>query len=421
MPTNPILEQLLNEHLPALAKTEALEESVITEAIKNGTMVLLANPAHKNVQPTLIGQPASVKVNANIGTSPFVEEPSREIKKLHLAEAAGAHAVMDLSTGGDLDTIRKEMLAATRLPLGTVPLYGCAQRRVKAGAHAASFTADGLFEEIENQAKQGVDFITVHCGVTRRASQLIDSADRMLGVVSRGGSMTVRYMKETGNENPLYEQYDRLLEISAKHNLTLSLGDGMRPGAGVDAGDTAQWDEVVTLAELTRRAWDAGVQVMIEGPGHVPLHLVQAQIQGIKQLCMGAPLYVLGPLVTDSAPGYDHIAGAIGGALAAWFGADFLCYLTPAEHLTLPDGKDVYAGVMASRIAAQAAENALGRPLAVARDLDISQARADLDWNKMADLALDPPMVRHRREDHKDREECAMCGEFCAVKMLKDF
>ena len=263
--------------------------------------------------------------------------------------------------------------------------------------------------------------MTVHCGVTRRAADLADKAGRMMGVVSRGGSITVRYMKETGNENPLYEQYDRLLDIAVKHNITLSLGDGMRPGAGCDAGDTAQWDEVVTLAELTRRAWDAGVQVMIEGPGHVPLHQVQAQIQGIKQLCMGAPLYVLGPLVTDSAPGYDHIAGAIGGALAAWFGADFLCYLTPAEHLTLPDGKDVYQGVMASRIAAQAAENALGRPLARQRDLDISQARADLDWNKMADLALDPPMVRHRREDHKDREECAMCGEFCAVKMLKDF
>jgi len=354
---------------------------VIRKAIAAGTMVLLANPAHEGVIPTLVGQPATVKVNANLGTSPFVEDPARELKKAALAHAAGAPTIMDLSTGGDLDAIRQDMLTKCPLPMGTVPLYAAAQKRIRAGAHPASFTPDGLFEEIEAQAKQGVDFMTVHCGVTRRAADLADKAGRMMGVVSRGGSITVRYMKETGNENPLYEQYDRLLDIAVKHNITLSLGDGMRPGAGQ----------------------------------------VQAQIQGIKQLCMGAPLYVLGPLVTDSAPGYDHIAGAIGGALAAWFGADFLCYLTPAEHLTLPDGKDVYQGVMASRIAAQAAENALGRPLARQRDLDISQARADLDWNKMADLALDPPMVRHRREDHKDREECAMCGEFCAVKMLKDF
>ena len=421
MPNNSILDTLLDQHLPTLAEAENLDEAVIRKAIAAGTMVLLANPAHEGVIPTLVGQPATVKVNANLGTSPFVEDPARELKKADLAHAAGAHTIMDLSTGGDLDAIRQDMLTKCPLPMGTVPLYAAAQKRIRAGAHPASFTPDGLFEEIEAQAKQGVDFMTVHCGVTRRAADLADKAGRMMGVVSRGGSITVRYMKETGNENPLYEQYDRLLDIAVKHNITLSLGDGMRPGAGCDAGDTPQWDEVVTLAELTRRAWDAGVQVMIEGPGHVPLHQVQAQIQGIKQLCMGAPLYVLGPLVTDSAPGYDHIAGAIGGALAAWFGADFLCYLTPAEHLTLPDGKDVYQGVMASRIAAQAAENALGRPLARQRDLDISQARADLDWNKMADLALDPPMVRHRREDHKDREECAMCGEFCAVKMLKDF
>jgi phosphomethylpyrimidine synthase len=228
-------------------------------------------------------------------------------------------------------------------------------------------------------------------------------------------------MKTNNQDNPLLTHYDKLLDIAARHNVTLSLGDGMRPGAGCDAGDPAQWEEVVVLAELTRRAWERGVQVMIEGPGHVPMHQVQAQIQGIKRLCHGAPLYVLGPLTTDSAPGYDHIAGAIGGALAAYFGADFLCYLTPAEHLTLPDGEDVRQGVLASRIAAQSAENALGRPLATRRDLDISRARADLDWKAMADLALDPPMVRHRRQAHADREECAMCGEYCAVKMLRDF
>lgn len=421
MPTNTILEQLLDEHVAALAEQERLTEQEIRDAIADGTMVLLANPNHDNVAPTLIGQPASVKVNANIGTSPFVENPEQEIKKLDIAQAAGAHAVMDLSTGGDLDEIRRNMLGKTPLPLGTVPLYACAQKLTKEGKDPADFTADELFAEIELQAKQGVDFMTVHCGVTRRSFQLAEDAERMLGVVSRGGSITCRYMKKTGNENPLYEQFDRLLDICREYNVTLSLGDGMRPGAGCDAGDPAQWDEVVTLAELTRKAWKGGVQVMIEGPGHVPLDQVQAQIQGIKTLCHGAPLYVLGPLVTDTAPGYDHIAGAIGGALAAWYGADFLCYLTPAEHLTLPDGKDVYAGVMASRVAAQAGMNALKRPAAVDRELGISKARMDLDWEGMTKLALDPPMVRHRRQDHKDKEECAMCGEFCAVKMLKDF
>ena len=421
MPNNPVLTRLLDEHLPALAQREALEPELIRQAIADGTMVLLANPGHAGVLPTLVGQPATVKVNANIGTSPFVEAPDKEILKLRIAEASGAHTVMDLSTGGDLDAIRAAMLAASPLPLGTVPLYGCVQKYIRAKEDPASFSAQELLEEIERQAEQGVDFMTVHCGVTRRAAALVEEAGRVLGVVSRGGSITVRWMKTHSQENPLLTHYDQLLDIAVRHNVTLSLGDGMRPGAGCDAGDPAQWEEVVVLAELTRRAWERGVQVMIEGPGHVPMHQVQAQIQGIKRLCHGAPLYVLGPLTTDCAPGYDHIAGAIGGAMAAYFGADFLCYLTPAEHLTLPDGEDVRQGVLASRIAAQSAENALGRPLAVRRDLDISRARAALDWKAMADLALDPPMVRHRRQDHADREECALCGEYCAVKMLRDF
>lgn len=421
MTTNTILNTLLDEHLPTLAEREALDQDTIRKAIANGTMVLLANPAHKNVIPTLVGQPATVKVNANIGTSPFIETPDKEILKLQIAEASGAHTVMDLSTGGDLDAIRKEMLTTSGLPMGTVPLYGCVQKYIKAGQDPANFSGDELLEEIERQAQQGVDFMTVHCGVTQRAASLVEQTGRVLGIVSRGGSITVRWMKTHNKENPLLTRYDELLDIAAKYNVTLSLGDGMRPGAGCDAGDPAQWEEVVVLAELTKRAWEKGVQIMIEGPGHVPMHLVQAQIQGIKRLCFGAPLYVLGPLTTDASPGYDHIAGAIGGAMAAYFGADFLCYLTPAEHLTLPDGEDVRQGVLASRIAAQSAENALGRPLAVQRDLAISQARADLDWNKMAELALDPPMVRHRRRHHSDREECAMCGEYCAVKMLRDF
>jgi len=418
---NTTLQKMLHKHLPVLAKSEALGTDLIEQAIKQGSMVLLANPAHENVIPTIIGQPARVKVNANIGTSPFMNDQAQEMKKLKLAWASGAHTVMDLSTAGDLNAIRKDMLAECPLPLGTVPIYSMAQKYISQKKDPANFSEEELFEEIARQAEQGVDFMTVHCGVTARAAALARESNRVMGVVSRGGSILARWMAEHNKENPLFARFDELLDITLKHNVTLSLGDGMRPGAGADAGDAAQWEEVIVLGELTKRAWERGVQTMIEGPGHVPLHLVQGQIQGIKRLCHGAPLYVLGPLTTDSAPGFDHISGAIGGALAAYFGADFLCYLTPAEHLTLPDGEDVRLGVIASLIAAQSAEVALGRPGAVARDLDISKARAGLDWEKMAELALDPPTVRHRRLGFDDKEECAMCGEFCALKMLKDF
>ncbi len=418
---NTILQKTLKKHLPALARSEALDTDLIEKAVMQGSMVLLANPAHENVVPTLIGQPARVKVNANIGTSPFMNDQAQEMKKLKLAWASGAHTVMDLSTAGDLNAIRKAMLAECPLPLGTVPIYSTAQKYISQKKDPAGFSEEEFFEEIARQAEQGVDFMTVHCGVTARAAALVKESGRVMGVVSRGGSILVRWMARNNKENPLLTHFDQLLEIAIKHNVTLSLGDGMRPGAGADAGDAAQWEEVVVLGELTKRAWERGVQAMIEGPGHVPLNLVQGQIQGIKRLCRGAPLYVLGPLTTDSAPGFDHISGAIGGAMAAYFGADFLCYLTPAEHLTLPDGEDVRLGVIASLIAAQSAEVALGRPGAVARDLDISTARARLDWEKMAELALDPPTVRHRRFGFDDKEECAMCGEFCALKMLKDF
>ncbi len=416
---NRILQDMIDRAQQTLADHEYMEPADIQRHIEAGTMVLLGNPNHGNVQPTLIGQPARVKINANLGTSPFKEDTALEMKKLELSRTAGADTVMDLSTGGDLDAIRREMIAASPLPLGTVPLYATAQKSIQRHDDPAGFSVDELFEEIERQAEQGVDFMTVHCGVTARAAALAESTGRVMGVVSRGGSITVRWMEKNRQENPLLTHYDRLLEIALAHNVTLSLGDGMRPGAGCDAGDPAQWEEVVVLAELTRRAWRRGVQVMIEGPGHVPLHLVRSQIEGIKRLCFGAPLYVLGPLTTDSAPGYDHIAGAIGGALAVQAGADFLCYLTPAEHLTLPDGQDVFQGVMASRVAAQSGETALGRPWAVNRDRGISEARAALDWNRVTELALDPALVRHRRKEFADREECAMCGEFCAVKLLK--
>jgi len=342
-----------------------------------------------------------------------------EIHKLRLAEKAGAHTVMDLSTAGDLDGVRKRILEASPLPLGTVPLYSVAQPYVARNEDPSNFSPQELFEEIEKEAEQGVDFMTLHCGVTARAAALAADNRRVLGIVSRGGSLMARWMKRRNAENPLLEDYDTLLKICLKHNVTISLGDGLRPGAGADAGDAAQWEEVSVLGELARRACAFGVQAMIEGPGHVPLHLVASQVQGIKRLTNNAPLYVLGPLTTDAAAGYDHIAGAIGAAQAAYSGADFLCYLTPAEHVTLPNQDDVWDGVKASLIAAQSAETALGRPWAVERDLAISKARAALNWEAMADNALDPQAVRKRREGFHQEKECAMCGAFCAIRMLE--
>jgi len=417
---NAALAGLLEAHIDELVKKERLEADVIRQAIEKGTMVLLGNPEHPEVIPTLVGQPASVKVNANIGTSPLKNDVRCEMVKLQTAINAGADTVMDLSIGGDLDKIRKEMVSSTKLPLGTVPMYAVAQVYLDSDRDPADIQPEELFAEIEKQAKQGVDYMTVHCGLTMRGAQFATDGSRTMGIVSRGGSILARWMLKNGKENPLLTGYDRILEIARKYNVTLSLGDGLRPGAGTDAGDAAQWEEVMVLGQLAKRGLEAGVQCMIEGPGHVPLSEVEAQIISIKKLTNGAPLYVLGPLVIDSSPGYDHIAGAIGGAIAVKAGVDFLCYLTPAEHLTLPSVEDVHAGVIASRIAAQAAEACMGRPAAVEREIGISRARKALDWEGMKTLALDPEMVDKRREEHKDHRECAMCGKFCAYKMIEE-
>ncbi|MBD5417021.1 MAG: phosphomethylpyrimidine synthase ThiC [Desulfovibrio sp.] len=417
---NAALSGLCERHLATLAREEALDEALILEALDAGTMAFLGNPAHPGLKPILVGQPARVKVNANLGTSPLSSCMETERAKIAAAARAGADTIMDLSIAGDLDAIRREMLAAWQLPLGTVPMYAVGQQLLDAGRDIASMKPDDLFAEIEKQARQGVDFVTVHCGLSRRGAELAVNGGREMGIVSRGGSMLARWMLENDRENPLLEEFDRLVDISLKHNLVLSLGDGLRPGAGADAGDAAQWEEVINLGVLARRALERGVQCMIEGPGHVPLNQVRTQIQGIKRLTHGAPLYVLGPLCCDSAPGYDHIAGAIGGALGVEAGVDFLCYLTPAEHLTLPDAADVAAGVMASRVAAQVGEVALGRPGAVAREKAMNAARKALDWDGMAKAAIDPEQLAKRREPHKGEEVCAMCGKFCAVKMLRE-
>lgn len=417
---NRALEEIFNKFGTALSETEALDPSVIREALNMGSMVLLGNPAHPGLEPILVGQPARVKINANIGTSPLDNCLEAEKRKLGAALKAGADTIMDLSIAGDLDLVRREMLSLWRKPLGTVPIYSVGQKLLDAGKDIAEMRVSDLFDEIRKQARQGVDFITVHCGLTRRGAELALGENRQMGIVSRGGSMLARWMLENDKENPLLENFDELLEICLPYNLTLSLGDGLRPGAGSDAGDAAQWEEVITLGLLARGALEKGVQTMIEGPGHMPMNMVKGQIECIKRLTHNAPLYVLGPLCCDSAPGYDHIAGAIGGALGVEAGVDFLCYLTPAEHLALPDENDVFQGVMASRVAARAGETALGRPEALAREKAMSLARKNLDWAGMEKAALDPDILAKRREPHKNEEVCAMCGKFCAVKMLRD-
>lgn len=417
---NAALRGLLDQHLAALSQEEGLVPETITSAIEAGSMVLLGNPAHAGLAPIVVGQPSRTKVNANIGTSPLCNCLHTEKRKLAVALEAGADTVMDLSIAGDLDAIRTGMLAACPRPLGTVPMYSVGQQILDNDRDIASMQPDDLFAEIEKQARQGVDFMTVHCGLTKRGAEMAVKQDRVMGVVSRGGSMLARWMLENGKENPLLEYFDRLIDVCRQFNVTLSLGDGLRPGAGVDAGDAAQWEEVITLGRLAKYALEQGVQCMIEGPGHVPMNQVRTQIQGIKRLTNNAPLYVLGPLCCDSAPGYDHIAGAIGGALGVEAGVDFLCYLTPAEHLTLPNEEDVRAGVMASRVAAHVGEVALGRERAVRREATMNAGRKALDWGMMREAALDPQQLDKRREDHKHEDVCAMCGKFCAVKMLKD-
>lgn len=418
---NKALSDVLAAHEATLSAHEGLSPDTIRSALDQGTMVLLGNPAHPRLRPCLVGQPARIKVNANIGTSPMRCGKTAELRKLEAALDAGTDTIMDLSTAGDLDVIRKAMIDACPVPVGTVPLYAVAQRYLDTGRDPALFSPDEIFEEIEKQAEQGVDYMTVHCGLTERgASWASGQGERAMGIVSRGGSILARWMRANKQENPFLTHYARILEIARKHNVTLSLGDGLRPGAGQDAGDAAQWDEVIMLGRLAREGLAAGVQCMVEGPGHVPMDQVEAQIRSIKAACGGAPLYVLGPLVIDSSPGYDHISGAIGGALAVRAGADFLCYLTPAEHLTLPDANDVRAGVVASRIAAQAGEVALGRPHAVNRERAMAVARKALDWPAMEKASLDPLAMREKRAEHAHEDVCAMCGDFCAMKMLDD-
>ncbi|MHB0912007.1 MAG: phosphomethylpyrimidine synthase ThiC [Armatimonadota bacterium] len=412
----------ISPEMRAVAQDERLDAEQIRAGVAAGTIVIPRNVNHDLCKPCGIGAGLRTKVNANIGTSADFPSVDDELEKLRIAIEAGADALMDLSTGGDLAAVRKTILTNCTVPLGTVPIYETVTRTGDERS-ITKITGDELFEVIERNAKDGVDFITVHCGITRESVARLRQTGRVADVVSRGGAFLVCWMLANDEENPLYTRFDELLEICREHDVTLSLGDGMRPGCLADATDRPQVQELIILGELVDRAREAGVQAMVEGPGHVPMHQVVANIQIQKTLCKGAPFYVLGPLVTDVAPGYDHITSAIGGAMAAAAGVDFLCYVTPSEHLGLPGPEEVREGVIASRIAAHAGDIAKGIPGAMDWDREMSVARKALDWGKQLELAIDPVKFKKYRTERATGcdEVCSMCGKYCAMKVVDEY
>jgi len=412
----------ISPQMQAVANVEQLDAGYICENVATGKVVIPSNINHNISNLCGIGKGLRIKVNANIGTSSDFGSMSTEMEKLGIAVKYGADAVMDLSTGGDIKAVRQAVLKSSPVPIGTVPIYQAMIEAAEKYGPIVDATADDFFNVIEAQAIEGVDFVTVHCGVTQAAIKSLKSQKRVTDVVSRGGAFLLGWMIYHQKENPLYENYDRLLEIARKYDVTLSLGDGMRPGSLADATDRAQIQELIVLGELVDRAWEAGVQVMVEGPGHLPLNHIGTNMQLQKSLCKEAPFYVLGPLVTDVAAGYDHITSAIGGAIAGAYGADFLCYVTPSEHLSLPDAEDVKNGVIASRIAAHAADIIRSGGKAADWDRQMSIARKHLDWEKQAELAIDPEKVRnvHSKYSVKSRA-CSMCGDFCAMDLVEKY
>ena len=413
----------VTEAMDYVAKEEGIAPEIVRAGVAAGTIAICANSNHASLLPRGVGAPLRTKVNANIGTSSAYPDIAPELEKLKTAIDAGADAVMDLSTGGDIDASRRAILAASTVMVGTVPVYQATVRAAERHGAMVDMTADDLLEIVERQARDGADFMTIHCGLTREVVERMRAQGRLMDVVSRGGSFLTGWMLHNGKENPLYERYDDILDICARYDAAISLGDGLRPGCLADATDRAQVQELLILGELTERAWAKGVQVMVEGPGHMPLDQIAANVKLQKQLCKGAPFYVLGPLVTDIAPGYDHITSAIGGALAAMSGADFLCYVTPAEHLALPTEDDVREGVITSRIAAHAADLAKGVPGARAWDDAMAKARKALDWQKQIELAIHPQRAKEKRGARNDQSEtaCSMCGSFCALKIVEAY
>ena len=408
--------------LKKVAAAEGIAVETLAGLVARGLVVIPFNPNHSPARPAGIGKSLRTKVNVNIGTSRDFPRLADELRKVKISLEYGADTLMDLSTGGDLRKIRKAILARTPIPLGTVPIYQAAVKAIDRRATIVDMTEEDLFEAIESQAREGVDFMTVHCGLTMKAIDRLKQQGRVADVVSRGGAFHLAWMLHNGRENPFYARFDRLLEIARRFDVTLSLGDGLRPGSILDATDRPQIEELLTLGELVKRAREAGVQVMVEGPGHVPLDQVEMNMRLEKRVCQGAPFYVLGPLVTDIAPGYDHIVSAIGGAVAAAAGADFLCYVTPAEHLGLPTDDDVREGLIASRIAAHAADIVKGVPGALERDLELARARKRLDWETQRKLAIDPVKFAAVRKQRKSKSKaCSMCGDFCAMRIVGEF
>ena len=403
-----------------VSKNENIDVDKLVKLIANGKVVIPKN-INSYVKACGIGEGLTTKINANIGSSSKIDDLDLEINKAKLAVEYGADAIMDLSTGSDLKLFRKKIMEAIDVIIGTVPIYEAGVVTLAKGNEIIDMDPDDIFKAIENQAREGVDFMTLHCGITKDLVSKLEKQKRMMGIVSRGGTFMASWIKHNGEENPLYENYDYLLELSYEYDITLSLGDGLRPGCLADAGDIPQIQELVNLGGLVKRAQDANVQVMVEGPGHMPLNQIKANMEIQKTICHGAPFYVLGPLVTDLAPGYDHITSAIGGAIAATSGANFLCYVTPAEHLSLPSLEDVKEGVIASKIAAEAADVAKGLPQVWEREREMAKARKEFDWEKQFDLAFDKSKPRTYRDkcELDDDEMCAMCGEYCAVKIAK--
>lgn len=411
----------ISEEMRICAGQEGVSPEFIRQGVEAGTLVVIRNNTHQDIPPLAVGKGLQTKINANIGTSRDRVDLNLELEKVRISAAAGADTLMDLSTGGDIRAIRKAIIKASPLVIGTVPIYQAAAQMLTEKRAIVEMSADDMFRVIEENGEDGVDFITVHCGVTQRSVACIEAEGRLLGIVSRGGSITANWMACQNRENPLYEYYDRLLEIAKRYDMVLSLGDGLRPGCLADATDRGQVQELIVLGELAKRARDYGVQVMIEGPGHVPIRDIEANIQLQKRLCNGAPFYVLGPLPTDIAPGYDHLTSAIGGAIAGAAGADFLCYVTPSEHLRLPTLEDVKEGIIAAKIAAHIADIAKQLPGAMEKDIKMAKYRKEFNWQGQIDVSIDPERTKAwlERSESAHEEGCTMCGEFCAIKLGK--
>lgn len=416
-------EGKITDAMKLVAEQEGQTAESIRERVAKGTIAICANINHENLVPEGVGEGLRVKVNANIGTSSTFPHIEPELEKLAEAVRCKADAVMDLSTGNNIDVSRREIIKHSPIMVGTVPIYQATVKAIKEHGAVVAMTEEDLLLTIEEQAKDGADFMTIHCGITLEAINRLKRQGRLMDVVSRGGSFITGWMLHNEKENPLFERYDDILDICAKYDVTISLGDGLRPGCLADATDRAQITELITLGELTDRAWRHGVQVMVEGPGHMPYDQIAANMKLQKRICRNAPFYVLGPLVTDIAPGYDHITAAIGGTLAAVSGADFLCYVTPAEHLALPTLQDVHDGVIVSRIAAHAADIARGLPHAMDWDNKMAKARKVLDWDEQMALAIDPELAKAKRGARNPQDEgaCSMCGDYCAVEIVNQY